>query len=630
MRSHLAARLLVAALLVYGLAARIWVGAFDPTEGRYWDERYGLENVGAVLDDQRRAPANAFHPTLSYLPQAVLLGLVEHLGVVTESPGLRVHDGSGFTKLGYFLSRALQAVFGTVSIFVLYLFSRRCLGFGASLTAATLLAAVPWHIRQSTIFKPDILLVLLTILALYWMARAVDRGDWREYGGAGVLTGLAASSKYNGILVSIPLAIASWQGAPGALRGRLARLSMAGIATAATFGLLNLPLLADPSSIRRDFGRTLRDYERKSIRQDAELLDVPVHAVRSILDGAFFGPVIGLLAVSGMIYLLFHLARRTGPAERSFGTVAVAVWYPLGYVLFYSLVTTNLSEHNWLPLTPLLAFAAAALGEAGWKRLAQAVPTARFSWLRIPVGFVIAAFVIWPSFTYAYRLAVPSGAQLAQRFIEENVPPEISLRLLSQSGLPQWIVLRAGHRTSGLRLLEQPELVPSEELTRSDAEIYDLSRVGARFVERRVEEVSGAVHGEWRVRPFRVRPPSAAAIAHPWHHVPPVHETTWRPHEGAFELPSLALDDGQVVSLEVAVPLVANSHLYRRASLGDRDVDLFPTGRRKGSRRLVSERFELGSSRLVRVQATGQPLPDEVKLFVWERPLASRETGSDP
>jgi hypothetical protein len=67
-------RWLIAAFFVWSLGVRVWFGNAELSSSRWWDERYGLESISKILKEGSFEPANGYHPSLSYLPQAALLG----------------------------------------------------------------------------------------------------------------------------------------------------------------------------------------------------------------------------------------------------------------------------------------------------------------------------------------------------------------------------------------------------------------------------------------------------------------------------------------------------------------------------------------------------------------------------
>jgi hypothetical protein len=204
----------LAALLVWALALRVWFATPELHAGRFWDERYALENVEALLRDGRWLPVNAFHPTLAHLPQAAVLAVPHGLARATGDPAFAVLQEDGFTPLGYLLARLVQAVLGTLSIYWLFRVGRRLFDCPTGLLAAALLAVVPWHLRQSAFFKPDVLLLLLELVAFDWALAAYERPRTGRFARAGLGVGLAAAAKYNGVTAALPLA-AGWLFGPG-------------------------------------------------------------------------------------------------------------------------------------------------------------------------------------------------------------------------------------------------------------------------------------------------------------------------------------------------------------------------------------------------------------------------------
>src|SRR5260370_32539083 len=118
-----------------------------------------------MLVDGQPRPANVSHQGLSYLPHAALLAASEGLHRLTGRAVFGAFAGDDdLSPTGYFLCRLLQALAGTLSLYLTYRIGRRLDSPATGVTAALLLSAVPWHLRQSVIFKPDILLVTASLV----------------------------------------------------------------------------------------------------------------------------------------------------------------------------------------------------------------------------------------------------------------------------------------------------------------------------------------------------------------------------------------------------------------------------------------------------------------------------------
>jgi len=113
------------------------------------------------------------------------------------------------TTPGFFVwGRTLTALFGVATLFVLYSIGRRWWGAAVGLSAAAVLAVLPFHVRNSQFLTVDVLTGLTTALALAAALRLLNDRRWRAYALAGLLTGLAASTKYPAASVALVVMLA--------------------------------------------------------------------------------------------------------------------------------------------------------------------------------------------------------------------------------------------------------------------------------------------------------------------------------------------------------------------------------------------------------------------------------------
>lgn len=133
------------------------------------------------------------------------------------------------------------ALIAAVILWVVRVFEAPWLG----VLAGTLVAFNPILVRHSTYFTPDQLSALFATLALFGASLIVMRGKRANYLFAGVMAGLAASSKYNAGLVAVAIAVAHWQRFGLGLRHttlllRAALASCATVLITSPFLLLNM------------------------------------------------------------------------------------------------------------------------------------------------------------------------------------------------------------------------------------------------------------------------------------------------------------------------------------------------------------------------------------------------------
>ncbi|HZI64761.1 MAG TPA: glycosyltransferase family 39 protein, partial [Thermoanaerobaculia bacterium] len=201
-----AGRALVA--LAFTLAAVRGSAVLDNTY--HFGERFSLANVETLVADGSLRPANAFYPSLSYLPQAVVLAASQALHRLTGIAALSVFDpraADGFSRTAYLLCRLLAALYAALGVLLLHRLARRLFDPMVALAAALFLAVTPAIIVTGSVFKPDILVLTLTVLAFDWAELALRQPERRRFLRAGAGVGLAVAAKYTGVGAALPLVI---------------------------------------------------------------------------------------------------------------------------------------------------------------------------------------------------------------------------------------------------------------------------------------------------------------------------------------------------------------------------------------------------------------------------------------
>jgi hypothetical protein len=108
----------------------------------------------------------------------------------------------------FFISRGLSAAFGAATVWGVFALGRRALDDTAGLVGALFLALAFLHVRDSHFGVTDVPMTALVVFAVLLILR------WREHGGlgaavaAGLVSGLAGLTKYNGLGTAAPFAVA--------------------------------------------------------------------------------------------------------------------------------------------------------------------------------------------------------------------------------------------------------------------------------------------------------------------------------------------------------------------------------------------------------------------------------------
>jgi len=629
------ATLALALLLIWACGLRLALALPQLDKDRFWDERYGVENLSSLLADGQLRPANGFHPGLSYLPHAALLAASEGLHRLTGRAVFAVFAGDDdLSPTGYFLCRLLQALAATLSLYLTYRIGRRLDSPAAGVTAALLLAAVPWHLRQSVVFKPDILLVTASLVAFAASLAAAEHPTRRRIAEAGAAVGLALAAKFNAGPAAIPVAIAALAGGGWRCRQRWEALILAGLAAAAVCLLFTPFLILDPGLYAWSFGTTLRDYAVKGSERGSSHLMVLAHAPGALLSEGFHGPVIGALGLAGLLLAPVASKRFAGSAEtsraRRLGPLMMSA-YVAGYALAYALSTTNPSDHNWLPLAPFVALGAAWVLHRGWEWTA---PHLR-GWQRLALGTAAlaaaAACLVAPANAYVYETCVPPVQERARDYLRDRLQP-LGWRVVVREEDPdaQWY----GDPAIVQEVASLDEMRP-EELDRADAEIFHADRLDGIHggLYRRRLEARGATVARFEPGLFRAHGRAVVVVVHRWIEqgepepldVAPLAEARDRL---AAELPATTQPTGvaAAASLEVWLPPGSDPETLRNVLIGGSPLSPVFMRREAGSPRFVTERFPVPAarSRVTLVLARFFP-PDSgvgIQLQRWRPPGA--------
>ncbi|HEY2414313.1 MAG TPA: glycosyltransferase family 39 protein [Pirellulaceae bacterium] len=173
--------LLLSAILAAGIALRLF--AFSHSAVEHFDE-------GVYASNLYFGPPDYAYPLQRFYAPPLLPALIETCMILRLPPNVAA-------ILPSFLA-------GCGTIVAMWWFARSWFGPAAGLTATTLTAFSDFQILFSTAALTDELLGLWLVLAVDAIARSLRSGDFRWAVGAGLYTGLAWWTKYNGWL---PLAI---------------------------------------------------------------------------------------------------------------------------------------------------------------------------------------------------------------------------------------------------------------------------------------------------------------------------------------------------------------------------------------------------------------------------------------
>jgi 4-amino-4-deoxy-L-arabinose transferase-like glycosyltransferase len=336
----------------------------------------------------------------------------------------------------YLPSRTLTALAGTATVVLIYLAGRRW-GMAEALLAAALLAVVPNHVAGSHYVLTDVPTAFFTTLTFVLALRAGEQQTTRAFAWAGFTAGLAASSKYNGLVSIILPLLAGWLAAISPAQAAQRTLVVCGVAAGAF-------LLGTPYAVF-DVPRFLNDYARLAAIFARERAGEPGWIIYlKHLRMALGWPAL-VLALAGLMTASWRIWR--GP--RRVASVLL-VSFPLVY---FSVMAGSYQIYGryMLPLIPFAALLAAVAVMAAARSVPRsALPRRAGALLTATLVLGVLAVPTFTAIGFERNLAKVDTLELAYRWITEHVPPGSKIVIESRA------ILLAGDR---YRSVNVPSLI---------------------------------------------------------------------------------------------------------------------------------------------------------------------------
>ena len=226
-------RKLLPALLLVALAVRIWGLGFGlPYANSRVDETAIAGPAIQFLSGALRPPDFMYPTGFRYavaLEYAAWYTITRPFGTYAS---LAAFADSRYQTVApfFYLSRALSAVMGTLTVWWLFAICRRVFDDTVAVVAALFTALAFLHVRDSHFGTIDVSMTALVVLTVLAILRWQQTPNLWRAAVAGLVGGLATSTKYNALGVWVPFVVAVCQqqsrGAQAAASGspRLSRL----------------------------------------------------------------------------------------------------------------------------------------------------------------------------------------------------------------------------------------------------------------------------------------------------------------------------------------------------------------------------------------------------------------------
>lgn len=397
----------VALVVLSGAALRFWALGHGIPYAVGVDEPEIVTRAVTMMKTGDFNPHFFDYPGLYIYVQAVVATLRFLVGAMD---GLWRSLAEAEPEAFYLWGRAVTAALGTATVLLVFQIGTRW-GARHALLAAGLMAVLPSHVRESHYVLTDVPMTFFTTLTFLLTLRADERNTNGAFAWAGAAAGLAAATKYNGLLVVVLPLIAVLM-APAPVDGTRTKrgLIVAGACVGTFLGAAPYTLLDLPGFLE-GFANLSASYSPRPRVGEPGWLTYLKH-LRITLQW----PTL-ILALSGLV--LATVRASTGPGHLRW---VLLLAFPLLY--FYFIATKNQIYGRYLlPILPfacLLASCAVISGVTQLRRfdIPRAPRTALITLLTVAALFPVAK----ESISFDRRIGKQSTQAIAYDWIHEHVP----------------------------------------------------------------------------------------------------------------------------------------------------------------------------------------------------------------
>ena len=377
----------------------------------------GIPGIGTFLD-RDASPLNPHWFPLGTIIIYLLVGLRFLMEPFMDQVRLQDLASTG---------RALAAFADTASVVLLFFLGRRLFGQGAGLLAAALGAFTVFNIQVTHFYRPESFVVLLALVAFWWMLNVLERGRLRDHAVLGLVIGLTFAFRGSSLPILAPVALTyatllwrQWDtGGRGwpLLRPLVPPALLAFGAALVTFAVLQPYALIDYRKYVADLGwEAMVARTAGLVPYTLQYVGIPRNGLYELRQTAVwgFGLPLGLVAWGGLAASLVAVFRRPRIGE----------WLLVSWVVALLVTVVPLFEVKFLryvgPVLPVLVL----LGSHWLMEAYRFARERRAAWGRVvlaAVAFVVAATAFYAlAFASIYRADHP-GVQ-ASAWMNENAP----------------------------------------------------------------------------------------------------------------------------------------------------------------------------------------------------------------
>ncbi len=339
----------------------------------------------------------------------------------------------------YFLGRLVSTLMGVATVGQTYLVGKKLFDKKMGLVAALFLSLSTLHVAQSHYALLDVSMTFWVTLSLLLSVLILKKGRTRDYLLAGLFAGFAASTKYHGALVVIPIVVAHFLRILDARRRKTLRVSSSTLRvgpvrhrvaegeSGGEFGGLLLSGLAAIVGFLIGTPYALLDSETFLFKEDArgflwQLQNMQGHLGAEAANGWWFhfsitlrralGPALLGLVVLGILLALYKHRRRD----------LLLLSFPVFYFLYVGSWTVVYGRYM-IPILPMLCLLAASFVFFVVKK---------FKKPNLVLGLLLGLALLQPAWEVVKSNRILNQTDtrtLAKEWIDENLPSQSKIAM---------------------------------------------------------------------------------------------------------------------------------------------------------------------------------------------------------
>jgi hypothetical protein len=362
------------------------------------------------------------------------------------------------------IARLLSATAGVATVWLVFRVAERLFDRTTAMVSAAFLALAFLHVRDSHFGVTDVAATFMAFAAFLFIVRLAESGATRDLIAAGIMSGLATSTKYNVAIIALPAILVIVSRGRDPFVRRLGRVGVFGAVMTVAF------LAASPYSLLewRQFIEALR---AESVHlASGHGVNVGrgwyVHMRSTLRHGLGLPMLLGSLG--GMLWLVWKRPRQ--------GTLIAL--FPVAYYLVLGSGYTVFARYM-MPVVPFLCLTAGYATTAVGRWLADRAGRPAWAPFTVAIGALLVLAPPTASVFHLDRLLSRADSRvIAARFVENRFPrgariahvgPEGGHIFAGAAGCPQCpqypnVELAANTPTPDVIVVQSSPLLPAEDL----------------------------------------------------------------------------------------------------------------------------------------------------------------------